>query len=725
MPSLLTTALALHQAGQLGAAAPLYQQVIEREPENADALHLYGVLRHQQGDHAAAAELIGQAIALRPSTSAFHANLAEAYRALGQLDRALGSCRTALDLAPNDAEAHNNLGLVLRGLNRHDEAVEEFRLAMKLRPGFALAHRNLGSSLRGLGRLDEALTHFRHAVELAPDDARARDKLGQALLDLGNAADALPHCREAVRLRPSLAAPRLQLGNALLALGRSDEAKVAYFEAIRLDRQLSRSYAGLGLAWQQEGKLGDALAWMKRAVEVEPEDAVSWQCLAELHQEREDPAEAIACWGRALALNPNRAATHCDLARLQHEEGLWDDAEEHYQAALRLDPGMAQAHMGLAGLREEQGDLVEAERAIREALRVQPSFTSAHARLATLLRGRLPTADCAALQERLTDPQLSVRCRVELLFGLAHVLDAHGDYPGAAACVHQANGLTLEHLTGRKPRYDPSEHKTTVSRLLQEFGPAFFARTAGMGLPTRRPIFIFGLPRSGTTLIEQVLASHSQVHGAGEVRLAKQTFDAIPIVLRRTDLPLDGVAGLDAGAIQRLAQQYETRLTALAGSTAERIVDKMPDKYQLLGFLAALFPQAAFIHCRRDLRDVAVSCWMTDFRGIRWANDMEHIATRFQQYRRLMEHWRQVLPVPILEVDYEETVADLETVARRLIEWCGLAWEPACLRFHETQRPIRTASVVQVRQPIYQQSVGRWKHYERELAELFARLPVE
>ena len=148
----------------------------------------------------------------------------------------------------------------------------------------------------------------------------------------------------------------------------------------------------------------------------------------------------------------------------------------------------------------------------------------------------------------------------------------------------------------------------------------------------------------------------------------------------------------------------------------------MPDNYLYLGLLAVMFPEAAFIHCRRDLRDVAVSCWMTDFRSLRWPNDPEHIARRFQQYRRLMDHWRSVLPVTIHEVDYEDAVNDLEPVARRLVAACGLDWEPACLEFHRTQRPIRTASVVQVRQPVYKQSAGRWRNYEAALADLFAFL---
>jgi hypothetical protein len=236
-------------------------------------------------------------------------------------------------------------------------------------------------------------------------------------------------------------------------------------------------------------------------------------------------------------------------------------------------------------------------------------------------------------------------------------------------------------------------------------------------------VFVFGLPRSGTTLIEQVLASHSRVHGAGELRQGRQSFDGIARILGRSEGPLLCVPHLHATAVLRLAQEHDERLGTLGGE-AERVVDKMPDNYIYLGFLAALFPRATFIHCRRDLRDIAVSCWMTDFRSIRWANDPEHIASRFQQYQRIMDHWRAVLPAPIHEIDYEESVADLEGVARRLVAACGLDWEPACLEFHRTKRPIRTASVAQVRQPVYKKSVARWKNYEQELSGLFALLPT-
>jgi tetratricopeptide (TPR) repeat protein len=723
MQDVLTSAIAMHQAGQLGPAAQLYQKILLQEHENADALHLLGVLHHQQGDHSHAVELIGRAVALRPNVPAFHANLAEAYRALGQWERAVGCCRAALRLRPDYPEALCNLGLALQGLGRCDEAIAQFRRAIELRPEYAHAHNNLGIALREAGRHAEALDHFRRAVELDPAFAPAQTNLGQMLLDRGLAEEALPHCQEAVRLQPDLAALHHNLGNALRALDRLVDARAAYLEALRLDPNLAQAHAHLGLTLQRAGQIDEALPWLKQAIELDANNATFWELLAELHTEREEFAEAIPCWERVLSLAAEkRAGPHLSLGWALQEEARFEEAREHYQKAAALQPDSAGAALHMGGLHEELGDLAEAESAFRAALGMEPGLALPLARLATLLRGKLPDADRAALEAKLADPQLAQAPRARLLFGLAHVLDARGDYARAAECLQQANALCREIGRGRR-EYAPAEHEQFVTRLLRAFDHDYFARTAGAGLESRRPVFVFGLPRSGTTLVEQVLASHPAIHGAGELRLARLSFEAIPATLGRAEAPIECVAYLDAAALRCLAQTHLDRLRALDDGPAERVVDKMPDNYLYLGFLVSLFPRAAFIHCRRDLRDVAVSCWMTDFRGIRWANDPAHIAARFQQYRRVMDHWRAVLPVPVVDVDYEETVADLEGVARRLVSACGLAWHPACLDFYRTKRPVRTASITQVRQPIYQRSVARWKNYEHELADLFAALP--
>src|SRR5262249_55916262 len=206
------------------------------------------------------------------------------------------------------------------------------------------------------------------------------------------------------------------------------------------------------------------------------------------------------------------------------------------------------------------------------------------------------------------------------------------------------------------------------ARMMAVCSPAFFERVGGIGMDSERPIFIVGLPRSGTTLTEQVLASHSQVFGAGEQRLARDDFEALS---PQEDQALEALAHLDRTTALRIGEQHLERLREV-NADRPRVADKMPDNYQYLGLLAALFPRAKFIHCCRDLRDIAVSCWMTQFSQIRWANDPGHIAARFEEYRRLMDHWRRVLPVPVLEIDYEETVADLEGVARHLVDSCSL-----------------------------------------------------
>jgi hypothetical protein len=334
-------------------------------------------------------------------------------------------------------------------------------------------------------------------------------------------------------------------------------------------------------------------------------------------------------------------------------------------------------------------------------------------------------ADRAALEERLADPETNPSARARLLFALGLVMDACKEYARAAECARLANALNMEQARGPRS-YTPDLHFQYVDAIIRGFTPELFQQVAGGGLEDTRPIFVFGLPRSGTTLIEQVLSGHPRIFGAGELRLARSTFDSISLAVDCPGPALHCIERLTPMAVRRLAEQHRDRLEHLVESgTADRIVDKMPDNYIYLGLLAAMFPRAVFIHCRRDLRDIAVSCWTTDFRpeNIPWASDPIYMGSRFEQYQRLMEHWRAVLPVPIHEVNYEDTVVDLESVVRSLLAACGLEYEPDCLEFHRVQRRVKTASIGQVRQPLYSHSVARWRNYERELADLFRAIP--
>ncbi len=687
LPEELASGLRLHQAGRLDEAANLYEAALSRYPSNADACCLLGMIRNQQGDPVQAARLIEKAVAIRPGVASFHANLGLALQFQGQLARSAEEFGRALSLGPEDVAVHVNRGVVLRAL----------------------------------GEKTSALEHFRRAVELNPHLAQARTNLGALLTELGRPEEALAHCEVAVTLEPMLVEGRINLGNTLRVLGRLREARASYLEAMRLDPTRGQAASGLGLTALQEDSKDEALEWLRRAVSLEPRSVEFMRYLAEAAADRKLYPEVQACCERILEIDPDHAIAHNALGYILHETGRHEDARRRYEAAIRLNPDLAVAYHNLGVLEEELGNRNLAESHFRTTLRLEPTHATALARLATLLRDSLPDLDVTAIQRRLTEAELAPPDRANLLFGLAQVYDSRNEPAKSAACLRQANRLACVELERQGRAYEPSEHVRFVEAILSGFPRELFDRLAGAGLETTRPVFIFGMPRSGTTLIEQILASHPRVHGAGEIALARRSLDELPEILGRDGNPLNCPEELDAQTLVELARRHDARLESLGGG-CDRVASKMPENYFYLGLIALMFPRAVLIHCRRDLRDVALSCWLTNFDEIRWANHFDHIASRFAAYRRLMDHWHTVLPSTIHEVDYEETVADLEGVARRLVSVCGLDWNPACLEFHRTRRPIRTASMTQVRQPIYRRSVGRWRLYESELSDLFSRV---
>ncbi len=310
------------------------------------------------------------------------------------------------------------------------------------------------------------------------------------------------------------------------------------------------------------------------------------------------------------------------------------------------------------------------------------------ARLATRLRDQLTEAEQTTIESLLADPKLSLEPRIQLQFGLAQVLDARNEFERAAELTIHANALQLADFRNRGLVYDHQAHHTIINQVMAAFSTPFFERVRGFGLETERPVFIVGLPRSGTSLTEQILASHPRVFGAGELKLARDVLETLRGSIDRRETPLVSLEYLDRESTRHLAWHYLNKLAELNDS-ADRVVDKMPDNTIYLGLIATLFPRAKLIVCRRDVRDVALSCWMTNFRDVRWACDADQIAARIEEHERLMEHWRRVLPVRMLEVDYEAMVTDIEKWARAIVAWCGLDWEPVCLEFHKTRRPVR------------------------------------
>jgi Sulfotransferase family len=313
--------------------------------------------------------------------------------------------------------------------------------------------------------------------------------------------------------------------------------------------------------------------------------------------------------------------------------------------------------------------------------------------------------------------------RAGLGFALGAVFDARGLYAQAAEQFEAANALKSAVRAAKGQSFDPDWYSRSIDRIIATFTPELLARGRGWGDRDPRPVFVVGLPRSGTTLVEQILASHSQVHGAGELHNMLNLFNGLPQLTGRPGIDaFEAVSTLGPDAARAVARRYVATLDRLAPVAATRVVDKMPDNFITLGLIALLLPEARVIVCRRDLRDVALSCWQTPFGTNPWTTQWDHIARRIADHERLLAHWKRVKPVAWLDVGYEALVRDVEGHARRMIAFLGLEWEAGCLEFHKTRRLVKTASQLQVREPIHAHSVGRWRRYESTLQPLFEAL---
>ncbi len=717
----LQKALQHHRAGRLDQAAQFYERILAREPQHPDALHLLGVVAHQRGDHTRGAELIGRAIDVRPGTAAFHCNLADALCSLGRFAEAEVHGRRAIELQPDYPAALHNLGLILFKQRKYVEAELAYRAALLQQPTTALTTAALADALREQGRIGDALATYRVALDLDPDAAAVHANYGLLLAQSGQFEKGLEHCRRAVALCPEDAVSQGNLGQLLLEYGHIEEAMDALAEAFERDRHSPALALAVGKAWLELADYRQARGWFERVLRLAPEWEEPRCFLAHIQAEAGDLEGAANLYREVLSRAPSCVEARIGLAKTLLEQGDVEGAVARHREALALQPEAASLHATLGNTLSTAGDLEGAVACHRRALELNPRCVPAHAGLATTLRGKADDANVRQIEELLTAPWMTDARRSALHFALAQVCDGRGDWFRAAEHMATANALQRKGNAARDQGYDPEEFRRYVDRLIEAFTPDYFARVRGHGNPSERPVFIVGMPRSGTTLTEQVLASHPRIWGAGERRFAQLGFNLLPAVMQEQRPPVECLALLPHNALGRLAEGHLNILSQL-NADRDRVVDKMPDNYQLLGWIVTLFPNARLIHCKRDVRDVALSCWITNFARLRWANDLGHLAERINDYLRLMEHYRRVLPKPLFEVEYEQMVADQEGTTRRLLDFVGLEWDPACLSFHKTERLVRTASLAQVRQPIYQRSVARWRHYETALGPLLERL---
>jgi tetratricopeptide (TPR) repeat protein len=537
--------------------------------------------------------------------------------------------------------------------------------------------------LAASGRDVDAMRAGRRACELAPRDARAHSDLGRI---------------HAMRMR-------------------FDEAARCFGNAVALDPRHADSWHNLGTALRQLGRLDEAFRSLKQALLLEPARAGTYLNLGALLIESQQFDQALECFERAARLDPTLARAQSRLASQLARGGKVQRAESLFRRSVNLDPDHVEGWLGLGQALEDIGDAAGALGCYRNVLARNAGHSPALGRYLSLLREPAPEGLLCAARAALDDSRRPDEGRALIGYGLAKYHDKRGNFAAAASAGVEANAA-------RRRQSGQSDRKALDARvesMIATYDASFFAARRRFGLGSDQPVFIVGLPRSGTTLTEQIIASHPMLHGAGELpdlpRLASRV---------APDAPWNAAGQLDEDSARALAHEYFRALRDGVPRGRLRITDKSPFNFFQLAFAALLFPQARVIHCRRDARDNALSIWLENFNHDQhYSTDFGDLAHLRGAYELLMTHWKRVLPLKILDVDYEALVADVETQARRIVGFLEAPWDRRCLEFHSSDRTVQTPSRWQVREPIYTRSVARWRSYEAHLPDLMRTFPQE
>lgn len=709
----LSIAMQHHSAGRLSEAESLYQRMLQAEPDQPDALHLLGVISHQVGKNNTAVDYISRALAIQPDHAEAHMNLGNALQALDRFDEAEFSYKKALAIKPVSAEAHYNLANLLQAQGKLEDAMANYHKALALKPDYAKAYYNLGNALQALGEHRQAVSCYSKAVAITPAYPEAHNNLGNSLQALERLEEAVSTYTKAFAIKPDYAEAHNNLGNVLQMLGKFDEAVVSYDKAISINPEYAEAHNNLGNALQALGTLDKALSNYNKAIALSPENAEAYKNTGNVLQALGKFDEAVAHYHKALAIRPDYAEAHNNLGNVLQALGRLDEAVSSYDRSLAANPEYAEAHNNSGLVLQALGKLDQARTSFTRALSIKPDYAEAHHHRAGLHKFTEYDDDIRCMERIFSGPTITDTQKMHLAFGLGKAFEDLQQYEKAFDFIVEGNRIRRSTY-----KYSKEDEAQYFERIKEAFDASFFAGHKPTGYDeVTPPIFILGMPRSGTSLVEQILASHPQVYGAGELEVLRRLFlnyfnGEKRIEISNTPHQVFGADFESTG----LKYTQESRKQSRRG---QLVTDKMPGNFQYIGFIKRILPNAKVIHCKRNPADTCLSIFKNHFITHHpYSNDLEELGHYYNLYTDLMEHWHCVLPGFVHDLHYEDLIKDQAGQTGALLEYCGLEWDDACLAFHNSNRPVATASAAQVRRPIYTSSVQLWKMYEDQLSPL-------
>ena len=747
--------IALLNAGHYDLARQQALSWLKYSADNCDALYVSGLAFLFTGQFDKSIDYLQQAIKRKPDNAVYIANLGIAYLRSGQIDSAIKHLKQAIKKQPNYEQAHYNLGSAYIKNHQAKLAVTHYKLLSGQHPDDAEYLCALADAIRETGQWLSSINLYKKVLHLDKNHYRAHTNMGPLMMHLGQLDDAVKHCKRAIELCPEQIITRKNLGDCYLQMEQLDDAMEAYADAYEIDNNNIELCVAIGNVWLETAEHAEASSWYLKANQIDEENIAALCGLANIEREINNLPEALTLLQELHEREPENIDVLLSLS-----DALWDDGDaqaalQHLKTIQKLQPQRAAVHAKIGNILASAGDVKTALQQYRAALIQNPLCIPALNGLATTQRGKLEIKYITSMQallgnktslaetksgkaksRNLKPRTLKPGAQAALHNGLAYYYDGCKQYEKAAFHMQQANHFQWAHKSIRGWQYEPDTHEDYISSLIETFNSEYFTSFTAIendnvdncraSNKSEVPVFIVGMPRSGTTLSEQILASHKNILGVGERNFAAQSFNQIKHN-KQADKQANNfefLASLTEADIQSISQTYLLKLEDLTRRAnkpnVSRVVDKMPDNYSQLGWILTLFPKAKIIHLQRDPQAVALSCWMTQFASIRWACHKEHLVHRIQQYQRIMQHWRNVIPDRFIEVSYQQLVENQQAESRRLIEYIGLQWDENCLQFYQSDRLIRTASITQVRQPIYTSSVSHWKAYQPYLSDLFS-----
>ncbi len=687
---IINQAFKSHSQGNIPEAAKYYQEFITQGFKDQRVFSNYGVILKDLGKLQDAELSTRKAIELNPNFADAHSNLGSILKDLGKLQDAELSTRKAIELNPNFAMAHNNLGSILRDLGKLQEAELSTRKAIEIKPDYAEAHSILGNILRDLGKLQEAELSLKKAIEIKPDYAMAHSNLGTILKDLRELQDAELSYRKAIEIKPDYPEAYLNLGNILKNLGKLKEAELSTRKAIELNPDYAMAHSNLGGILEDLGKLKEAELSTHKAIEIKPDFAEAHYNLGNIFRDRRELQEAELSYRKAIEIKPDYAEAYLNLGNILKDLGKLKDAELSTRKAIEIKPDYAMAHSNLGGILMNLGKLKDAELSTRKAIEINPELAKAYFNLSILKysNSNNDTWKNKLFSKNIISNKLP-REQVDIYFARANIRHKEKNYEDSSKYLQLANNLKLD--------LNPSDSDTFInksSRLLIESNKKEIHKKEHKNCP--ESVFIVGMPRSGSTLLESILSMNININDLGESNILEESL----------------IEKKEVNQEVTLAELYWRKIS---NNKNELSITTNKDlyNYQYAGIILSQIPNAKIIHCFRNTLDNILSIYRAHFTiGNEYSSSLVDSAKVYLDQEAIMNEYKNRFRSKIYDLNYDSLATNPNTEIRSLISWLGWEWNDSYLSPHLNPRSVSTASNVQVRSPINSKSIGGWKNYK-------------